>query len=342
MNEPLLLSPQVLPRRTRLPAQFQLRGLAPIEAYFAQLDTVSPAAQRRLRSASAQSPQLQVGTVPQLPDGQPGRGLFMLEAYSSLGFDVHTRTQPEDAPNCSICLPLSGQMRVLQHGGWTQAGAGAGLLIDPRQTELVEVAPGTHFVEFDLDRQLLQQLSADSSLERSLAPAELAPALAQRLLQGAWQAADAATREAPPAWRRAQLQRWSELLGLELLLGLQPQLTQRDGVSAAAVSARLGRVLALVHARLEQSLSLNELAQAACVSVSALLRLFHKELGCTPAAYIRAQRLEAAQQELRSGQARSIKALAARWGFQSPSRFSQAYRARFGVLPTEVLRGRRA
>jgi len=57
-------------------------------------------------------------------------------------------------------------------------------------------------------------------------------------------------------------------------------------------------------------------------------------------AYLRRVRLDQARQELRAASPAqaTVTAIANRWGFPSPSRFTAHYRAAYGELPRDTLR----
>ncbi|MGY1710312.1 helix-turn-helix domain-containing protein [Geodermatophilus sp. SYSU D00758] len=62
---------------------------------------------------------------------------------------------------------------------------------------------------------------------------------------------------------------------------------------------------------------------------------FRRHRNTTPTAYLRQVRLAQAHRELRDatpGDGVTVTAVAARWGF-TPSRFTERYRAAYGVLP---------
>lgn len=84
-----------------------------------------------------------------------------------------------------------------------------------------------------------------------------------------------------------------------------------------------------------------DVARAACVSIRALQAGFHEEVGTSPMAYLRNIRLDKAYADLVSGPAdTSVSEVASRWGFMHLGRFSEHYRRKFGVLPSETLKGR--
>ncbi|MGA6159671.1 helix-turn-helix domain-containing protein [Stenotrophomonas sp. NPDC087984] len=102
-------------------------------------------------------------------------------------------------------------------------------------------------------------------------------------------------------------------------------------------SALWERITASVRTRLgESGLAPQDIADQHGISLRYLHRLFQRQ-GTTVGAWVRTRRLEAAREELaRPGAAhRSIAAVAARWGFTSPSHFSRAFRETYGMSPAQ-------
>jgi AraC-like DNA-binding protein len=63
----------------------------------------------------------------------------------------------------------------------------------------------------------------------------------------------------------------------------------------------------------------------------------------TPLAYLRSVRMERAHRELQSAdqsEGVSVAGVAAKWGFTHLGRFAIDYRRRFGIYPSQTLRGR--
>ena len=102
---------------------------------------------------------------------------------------------------------------------------------------------------------------------------------------------------------------------------------------------RLRTVIEFMERNAGASLSPRALARAGHMSVRTLHTIFHRELGTSAMAYLRAIRLDRARGELlHSGPHRHVTDVAMRWGFSHPSRFAQQYRDRFGELPSQTLR----
>ena len=84
-----------------------------------------------------------------------------------------------------------------------------------------------------------------------------------------------------------------------------------------------------------------DIAAAAGVSVRTLQNHFADDIGQTPTAYLRSQRLDRVRADLADtprGESTTVTDVALRWGFRHLGRFSIAYRDRFGESPSETLR----
>jgi anti-anti-sigma factor len=115
---------------------------------------------------------------------------------------------------------------------------------------------------------------------------------------------------------------------------------RRDGHPAT-----LRRAMAFIEAAPDRDLSLADIARAAHVTPRAVQLAFRRHLGTTPMAYLRRVRLAEAHDELRRTtpeDGSTITRIALRWGFASPSRFSEQYRDAYGVTPSQTLRRRPA
>jgi AraC-like DNA-binding protein len=105
--------------------------------------------------------------------------------------------------------------------------------------------------------------------------------------------------------------------------------------------ANLRRAVAFIEANAERDIGIAEIAAAARVSPRAVQQAFRRHLGTTPTAYLRRVRLDGAHRELLDAGPDSgltVTEVAYRWGFCSPSRFTERYRAAFGTTPSATLR----
>ncbi|WP_323989462.1 GlxA family transcriptional regulator [Nguyenibacter sp. L1] len=96
----------------------------------------------------------------------------------------------------------------------------------------------------------------------------------------------------------------------------------------------LGRAVQLMESRIDQKLSVGEIADAAGLSERQLERLFRTHTGATPAAYLAATRLERARRLLRQT-GMSVTDVGIACGFMSLTHFSTAFRNRFGYAPRQ-------
>ncbi len=99
-------------------------------------------------------------------------------------------------------------------------------------------------------------------------------------------------------------------------------------------SARLRRIKELVHAKIEDDLSLDEMAQSVGLSTAHFARMFRKSTGQTPHQFVLRQRLERAKAMLRAPDARVLD-VAVACGFKTQQHFAQVFRGVWGVSPTE-------
>jgi len=92
---------------------------------------------------------------------------------------------------------------------------------------------------------------------------------------------------------------------------------------------------------LADPITVDDIADAAGVSVRTIQNLFAQQLGQTPTSYLKNERLERARSDLADAPGGSnvkVTDVALRWGFSHLGRFATAYRARFGESPSQTLR----
>lgn len=96
---------------------------------------------------------------------------------------------------------------------------------------------------------------------------------------------------------------------------------------------RMKDALDLMESRMEESVSIEEIAKVACSSPFHFQRMFNMLTGVTVAEYIRRRKLTLAAQELAIS---SVKVLdvALKYGYESPESFSKAFRKAHGISPS--------
>lgn len=100
------------------------------------------------------------------------------------------------------------------------------------------------------------------------------------------------------------------------------------------------RAVDYIEAHTDQPLTVSMLAAIADVSERTIYAGFRKYCGMAPLQYLHTRRLEQARAELLATHTsgNTVAQIAHRWGFAHLGRFSQAYRQRFGELPSDTLR----
>ncbi|MFZ0590362.1 MAG: AraC family transcriptional regulator [Bryobacteraceae bacterium] len=103
----------------------------------------------------------------------------------------------------------------------------------------------------------------------------------------------------------------------------------RGGLGAA----RLRTTRELVHAKIDDELSLDEMARSVGLSTAHFARMFRKSTGETPHQFVLRQRLERAKAMLRAPDARVLD-VAVACGFKTQQHFAQVFRDVCGISPT--------
>ena len=98
--------------------------------------------------------------------------------------------------------------------------------------------------------------------------------------------------------------------------------------------ARLRRVTELVRAKIEEELTLQEMAQCAGLSTAHFSETFRKSTGESPHQFVLRQRVERAKEMLREAEMRVLD-VAVACGFKTQQHFARVFRRISGVSPTE-------
>ncbi|MCG8543901.1 MAG: helix-turn-helix domain-containing protein [Alphaproteobacteria bacterium] len=106
---------------------------------------------------------------------------------------------------------------------------------------------------------------------------------------------------------------------------------------APARSCRLDPTREWILERLDQPITVPQMADHACLSVRAFARRFHEETGTSPHQWVIAQRVHMARQLL-EGSDLSVEQVASRCGFGSPLSFRQHFKRHVRTSPTAYRR----
>src|SRR5215471_17511626 len=103
--------------------------------------------------------------------------------------------------------------------------------------------------------------------------------------------------------------------------------------------ARLRRITELVHAEIEDELSLDKMAETAGLSTAHFSQMFRKSTGESPHQFVLRHRVERAKEMLRAPDARVLD-VALACGFKRQQHFARIFRRVCGASPTEYRRER--
>jgi AraC family transcriptional regulator len=104
----------------------------------------------------------------------------------------------------------------------------------------------------------------------------------------------------------------------------------RGGLSPA----HLRKVTELVHAKMEEGLTLRDMAQSVELSISHFSQMFRRSTGETPHQFVLHQRVERAKEMLRAAEARVLD-VAIACGFKTQQHFARVFRRLSGLSPTQ-------
>jgi AraC-like DNA-binding protein len=138
-------------------------------------------------------------------------------------------------------------------------------------------------------------------------------------------------------YTHADLSRLSNVL-IDLINATLAHPLDVDSLRSPSQPPLLLRIVSFIEQHLEDpELSPASIAAAHFISVSYLHRQFQAHHTTTVAAFIRNQRLQRARRDLTDPQLRAlpIHRIAARWGFADHATFTRAFRAHFGVPPSD-------
>lgn len=247
-------------------------------------------------------------------------------------------------------IPLQGHAAIANGSDRYASGPQSAAILNPHRPTTMIWEEGTRQVLLQVNRQALQdhlcqQLGAASdrplTFEGSIDLTTGAGAALRRLILHLVAEADDGR---PP-------------IGQGGLMSRQIESTLMSGLLEAGNhdhAALLGRSIAeprprylrlaenFIEAHLDMPITIEDVAAAAGVSARGLQLAFQHHRGTTPMEFWRQLRLARAHADLMFGAPdTTVTSVALRWGFTHFSRFSEAYRARYGLSPSATLRASR-
>jgi AraC family transcriptional activator of mtrCDE len=131
----------------------------------------------------------------------------------------------------------------------------------------------------------------------------------------------------------------SLLMVLALRAHLEQQHRQDPGLFALIACKRTGRAFTAMLLHPDREWTLDELAAEALTSRATLVRMFKRNTGMAPLAFLSDLRLNLANRSIRASSL-PLSHIAEMVGYRSTSAFSRAYLKRFGTLPSDERRVR--
>ncbi|MFF4806332.1 AraC family transcriptional regulator [Streptomyces sp. NPDC002144] len=260
-------------------------------------------------------------------------------------FGQRTRVDPGRTPShYHVNVVLRGSLEAATGRQEMVATAGDAMVFTPtRQHRLLSCDRGEQHLGIKIDRSLVEA-ELEALLGRSLqAPLEFAFGFDLTSAPGrSWRSTlDLLLAESDNTGGligRPAVQRHFERLLVSGLLLAQPH-TYSEALlrpQPPAYPRTVRKAVDLIEAHPETPFTVGDLARAAGISARRLQEGFREHLGVTPMTYLRNVRLDRVHADLRTGTT-GVTEAAGRWGFTHLSRFSAAYRRRFGTAPSETL-----
>lgn len=278
------------------------------------------------------------------------RALGVELSLMSVGTDIAvTGSPPPD--QYVVVIPAAGHLTAGARGQVCELSRSTGIVISPKQP--------VFFSDWTGDCRILCV---------RIAQAKVDSALSLMLRRPVRETAEFAFRLDVSAMHSAPLMRALELAALEVLeadssavhsalasnisqLVINSLLLSQDHTFADELRKpvidpdfpqplRIAQQFIIDHAA--DPIGIGDIASAANVSVRALEGGFARYLRVAPMAYLRDVRLALAHEQLcrSTPEETTVRSVAQRWGFRHAGRFSNTYRQRFGVSPSEALRAR--
>ena len=246
-------------------------------------------------------------------------------------------------------VPLSGSAFVRHRGYEIEANATRASLLNPdRETEMIWQG-GCRKLLLQIDKEYLHRV-AEIMLGRPAPgtirfdPAvDLRPTPGQYIRRVLKQSARMAEVGALFGRGATSQDQWTETeLVSSLLIHQASNISHMlHNADHRARPAQIRRALAYMHGNLSEPIRLADIAASAGMNVRTLQKGFQREFGKSPMQVLRETRLDTAH-FLLSGRrdAETVTDAAYQVGFSHLGRFSQAYRMRFGQLPSDTVSSR--
>ncbi len=141
----------------------------------------------------------------------------------------------------------------------------------------------------------------------------------------------------PTAGSQALVERYAEILLIQVLRIHAARQAPATGFLSAVTDQRMSRVLSRIHRDFACDIGLEDLAREAALSRSAFAQRFRDVAGIAPIAYLTKWRMLAASGLLKSS-GLSVASISAEVGYSSDIAFARAFKREFGITPSTYRR----
>src|SRR5215831_4610258 len=257
---------------------------------------------------------------------------YSIDYWRAAKFEWRDQTSPD----YRVFFLLDGTLDLAIAGHPEQVISPSVLLLDPSVT-----ATGKGQLREVLAVNLAAQMVVDCALRMRLVSSETAVVFPRRLLRseeklsqlGQALAAEVAMED---VGREIVIAALIEQLLVHLLRhhSTMRRSSELELSRVGLIDRRIRRAAELMHARLDEDLTLSDIAAASYLSPFHFSRLFKKLTGTTPLAYLGSQRIARARLLLARSDL-AITQIAAQAGYGSASHFTKAFRQATGLSPRQ-------
>jgi len=262
------------------------------------------------------------------------------------GTDVRVEA-PESESGYLFMLTLDGHAEAEQGGASAHISSGTVYVFNPTRNMNISLSADNRQLVIRLPRSNVERFLTNE-LSRSLAAPlefETRPFCLSSDVPGLHTFVQSMCHDLDqtnPGYEQCSVTRHVESMLLSLCLSSIPHnysdIYNNVGSSVAPYFVR--RAEEFMRSNIEETITLQDMANAAGISVRSLQNGFRNFRGTTPMAYLRDLRLDHAREELlkSSRTNRSVTDIATAFGFMHLSKFAKYYKIRFGEAPSETAR----
>lgn len=246
---------------------------------------------------------------------------------------------PKMVDHYHLQIILKGEGTVLYHGIEQHLNAGEALVVSPDSSFISTYNADCQKLIVRIPETLMRQTAREFNYEMSEAPIEF-NYIKQRLPStGSLINLLQDILQQPSDYLCGRgVTYYNKLLSNAILGTFSCNLT-RSGKNVSSQHRLIERIRDYVQGRILQDITIDELAYLCKISRKSLYNLCDRELGMTPASFVRRLKLDRVYLELSMNhQVRNVTEVALKYGFTNLGRFSAQYREHVGELPSQTLR----